>query len=323
MAVLDLKDRKILFELDNDARQSFSQLGKKVGLSKNVVKYRLERLQENGIINNFYTTIDVYRLGYIVVKFHYVFQFTTPMIEEDIISYFSDNKHTVVVASAKGAYDLAVIIIVSDIHEFYQFCLKTQKLFGRYFQSKSIAFFINERHHTFHYLVTNEKRIDKKESPVITGSCNQVDIDETERKILRIIGSNARIKLSDLAERLSISVQVCRYRLKKLISLGVIRGFRINIDVNALDLQIYKVLLYINDFEQLPKITSQLEEYSALVFADTYTGDADLDLEFHLEKVNQLYQIMHEVSEAFPGSIKHYKYYCIMKYYKFSYMSEQ
>jgi len=323
MAPLDLKDRKILFELDKDARQSFSQLGKKVGLSKNVVKYRLERLKENGIIKNFYTTIDVYRLGYIVVKFHYVFQFITPRIEEDIISYFADNKHTVVVASAKGAYDLAVIIIVGDIHEFYQFCLKTQVLFGRYFQSKSLAFFINERHHTLHYLVTADKKVDEKESPMITGAGNRVDIDETEHEILQIIGSNARIKLTDLAERLAVSVQVGRYRLKKLISLGVIRGFRIDIDVNTLGLQIYKVLLYLNDFEQLPKIIRQLEEYSALMFVDTYTGDADLDLEFHLENVNQLYQIMHELSEAFPDAIKHYRYYCILKYHKFLYMPEQ
>jgi Lrp/AsnC family leucine-responsive transcriptional regulator len=318
-----MKDRKILFELDKDSRQSFSQLGKRVGLSKNVVKYRLERLEKNGIINNYYTAIDVYRLGIIVVKFHYVFQYTTPKIEDEIISYFTDNNHTVVVASAKGTYDLSVIIIVSNIREFYQFCLKTQELFGRYFQSKSLAFFINERHHMPSYLLPESCLKDRKKAPMITGGGGPVDIDEIEHELLRLIGSDARIKLSDLGEQLGVSVQVVRYRLKKLLVSGIIRGFRVGIDVNNLGLQIYKVLLYLNDFEQRSSIISKIEQHPAIVFVDTYTGDADLDLEFHLENVNQLYQIMHELSETFPESIRHYKYYCIIKYHKFLYMPEQ
>ncbi|MFO7677029.1 MAG: AsnC family protein, partial [Thermoplasmatota archaeon] len=40
---LDLKDRKILYELDLDCRQSNSQIGKKVGLGRDVVSYRINK----------------------------------------------------------------------------------------------------------------------------------------------------------------------------------------------------------------------------------------------------------------------------------------
>ena len=43
MVKIDLKDRKILYELDNYSRQSLSNIGKKVGLHKNVVLYRIKR----------------------------------------------------------------------------------------------------------------------------------------------------------------------------------------------------------------------------------------------------------------------------------------
>ena len=39
MEQVDLKDRKILYELDLNCRQSNAQIGKKVGLSKEVVTY--------------------------------------------------------------------------------------------------------------------------------------------------------------------------------------------------------------------------------------------------------------------------------------------
>jgi Lrp/AsnC family leucine-responsive transcriptional regulator len=58
MIKLDLKDRKILYELDLDARQPLTRIGKKVGLSKDVVSYRMKKLQDEGIIKNYYTVID-------------------------------------------------------------------------------------------------------------------------------------------------------------------------------------------------------------------------------------------------------------------------
>ena len=69
MEKLDLKDRKILYELDIDSRQSFSKLSKKVGLHKDVVAYRVKKLQEREIIKNFYTELNGYKLGYFGINF--------------------------------------------------------------------------------------------------------------------------------------------------------------------------------------------------------------------------------------------------------------
>ena len=53
MEKIDLKDRKILFELDLNSRQTLTQIGKKVGLPKTVVAYRIKRLQDKKIIRNY------------------------------------------------------------------------------------------------------------------------------------------------------------------------------------------------------------------------------------------------------------------------------
>jgi len=41
MEKLDIKDKKILYELDLDSRQSFRSIGRKVGLTKDVVASRV------------------------------------------------------------------------------------------------------------------------------------------------------------------------------------------------------------------------------------------------------------------------------------------
>ena len=78
MGGIDLKDKKILYHLDENARYSLAQIGRNVGLSKNGVRYRMENLEESGVIKHYYAVVDVYKLGYIVIKCHYAFQFTNP-----------------------------------------------------------------------------------------------------------------------------------------------------------------------------------------------------------------------------------------------------
>ena len=85
MDKLDLKDRKILYNLDLDSRQSFRAIGKKVGLSKDVVAYRVKRLQENGIITKFRAGINCFKLGVTPIKFYFTYQYVTPDIVKDII----------------------------------------------------------------------------------------------------------------------------------------------------------------------------------------------------------------------------------------------
>ena len=50
MVKVDIKDKKILYHLEINSRQSFNSIGKKVGLSKVNVAYRVKKLQEKGII---------------------------------------------------------------------------------------------------------------------------------------------------------------------------------------------------------------------------------------------------------------------------------
>jgi DNA-binding Lrp family transcriptional regulator len=69
---LDVKERKILYQLDIDSRQSFRSIGRKVGLSKDVVSSRVKKLQENGVIRQFYPIINPMRMGYTWLRLYFL-----------------------------------------------------------------------------------------------------------------------------------------------------------------------------------------------------------------------------------------------------------
>ncbi|MFI6483658.1 Lrp/AsnC family transcriptional regulator [Nonomuraea sp. NPDC050663] len=61
---LDALDRRILAELQVDARVSFAELGRRVGLSPPAVSERVQRLEESGVITGYRAEVDPRALGF-------------------------------------------------------------------------------------------------------------------------------------------------------------------------------------------------------------------------------------------------------------------
>ena len=142
MSKIDIKDKKILYHLDLDCRQSNTQIGKKVGLKRDVVAYRIKKMQDEGVIKNFWTGIDTFKLGYNVFRAYINFQYMESEIKEEIIKYFVDYKNSWAVLTAKSEIDLAVIVWVKDNYEFYQFWEKTLDKYEDYFKNRHSIFII-------------------------------------------------------------------------------------------------------------------------------------------------------------------------------------
>jgi Lrp/AsnC family leucine-responsive transcriptional regulator len=61
--LLDRTGRQILFTLQEEARISFSELGKKVGLTPPAAAERVRRLEEAGLISGYHACIPPEKLG--------------------------------------------------------------------------------------------------------------------------------------------------------------------------------------------------------------------------------------------------------------------
>lgn len=66
---MDSIDLQLVSALQDDARVSYAELGRRVGLSAPAVGERVRRLEEGGIITGFHAAIDLKRAGYGLVAF--------------------------------------------------------------------------------------------------------------------------------------------------------------------------------------------------------------------------------------------------------------
>jgi Lrp/AsnC family transcriptional regulator for asnA, asnC and gidA len=324
MENIDLKDRKILYHLDLDSRQSFSQIGKKVGLHKDVVAYRVKNLQEKGIIRGFFTETDDYLLGYVRYRYYFTYQYVSPEIRNEIIDYFIKSKYTRIIHSTEGHYDLVIISDVKGISRCYSVWKKIVSKFRDYFANQvfSVIYFANIYRYSFLLDEKNQDVCNRVKSKLY-GSDKVVEIDDLDYKILKLIAQNARMPTIDIAGKLNSTAITVNNRIKKLKESGVIKSFRVDIDLKKLGYQRYKVDIILKDYSKLHQIISYIEQNPNLDEVIQSVGYVDLELLFILKSANQLHKIMENLSLKFPDTIKNYIYFSAIETHKWSWMPEE
>ena len=119
---------------------------------------------------------------------------------------------------------------------------------------------------------------------------------------------NARIPLVDLASKLNTTSQTVNYRIQKQTKSGVIKGFRVGIDISKLNLQYFDVRIILTDHSYRKKIIDYLQNKPFFKCINTAFGYTDLELELILENLDKLIQIMDDLNEKFPHVIRNYHY---------------
>jgi DNA-binding Lrp family transcriptional regulator len=103
-------------------------------------------------------------------------------------------------------------------------------------------------------------------------------MDAVDRKIIAELQAEGRLTVTELAERIKLTVAPCHRRLRELERVGVIRGYRAVIDPAALGLG-FEVLVYVTmereDAETIARFESGLAEVAEVRHAERLFGDPD------------------------------------------------
>ena len=301
---LDLIDRKILYELDINARQPLTVLSKKIGKSRNTLEYRIKKLQERGIIKNFVTLLDAGKLGLMIWNVYLEFQNLSPTSEKQILNYLHKDNRVWWVAQTTGNWSLIYSIMVKDIKDFYNTVKEFNTKFGNYVLNQSLAAHVEVEIFSRGYFLNKPSvgvKWYKKFEPV--------KLDEMDKRILKEISINARIPSVELATKIKSTARVAAYRIKELQRKGVITRFRLQSDVSKIGLGFYKILVHLKNLsEENDKL---LEEYCRklgnVMHFERKIGPWMLELELDSESLEKTNELMKKMKEQFSNYIKSYE----------------
>lgn len=310
---LTKQDYALLAQLDTNARQTYLQLGRKLRMNKDTVKYRMERLKKLGIIQGYYTEINTQLLGYTVYRFYIKLQNVTADVKNSIFQWLVQQKETFFVSEIVGHWDIAILFWAKDILEAEQFWEKYKVHYVKYTQSHLLSIFTKLHIFPRKYLGS------KPDAAYVTKISNIPRLDKIDYAILEELASNARASFVDIALKLKTTAKRIAYRVRKLQKSNVILWYRAKLNYQKLGKQYFKLDLFLNDVTHLKSFHAFAFNHPNIIYINQTLGCSDFEPDVEIESFEKLTELLNELSALFPGTVRDYTYFQIIKVHKIHY----
>ncbi|MDD9954474.1 MAG: winged helix-turn-helix transcriptional regulator [Candidatus Woesearchaeota archaeon] len=297
MGKITEKDRKILLELSNNCRIPATQLGKKVGVSREVADYRVKRLVKLGVIKDFIAEINLDALGYTKTVVYLELKRITKKREEEINDYLTKHPFTTWIATSAGKWSL-----IFDIH-------------AR--DTKQLITIINELKHFLaenlgeYRLVTLEdhehflsKYFNGTTSPT---TYTQKKLDADDRELLKLLAKNGRMEYVAISTILKKTPEAISKRVKNLLQHGIIKRFHIFPDLKKLGYNIYNVQVKLEDTKQDMEIRflQNLRDHPKVCFYyKPVSGQWTIEFGVFVKHPGEFKMFMQELRNHFPDHVR-------------------
>lgn len=313
------KDRKIILELDSDARQSNSQIAKKIGMNKQVVNYRLNKLINDGVIKNFRTIINAEMLGF---NYHDIFikrQNFSKKREEEFIDYIKKCDFVSWFIESSGQYDYVLAVFSKNLIQFNNYLSEILAKFEDYIADYEILTIIEAYKLEYKYLTDRHVELPK---PIYAGKVEEekasVDADNDDLRILHLLDRDARMPITEIADKTKLTSSIVSYRIKKMKQAGLIQGFRTIIDVSKIGHQWHILLFKLNPLSpaRVKELVTYLQDHNNCVYIVQGIGSWSIMADFHIKDPTQLDEILEDIRSKYGDLIKSYATLRIPNVYK-------
>lgn len=102
-----------------------------------------------------------------------------------------------------------------------------------------------------------------------------IDLDTTDKRLLKLLQNDARMSITELAERVNLSATPCARRLKRLEDSGIITGYQTQTDAEKLG---YPLAVFIaismdrHTAERFSQFEQKIQSFDEVVSCSIVTG---------------------------------------------------
>jgi Lrp/AsnC family leucine-responsive transcriptional regulator len=307
------KERAILFELDQDSRQSNAQIARKVGLSKEIVNYQIRRFQEKGIIARFTTIIDTARLGIQSARVMLFLTGVDPAVEGRLLRKLVEKEEVFFVAQFKGSADINFGFGTKSPFALQEFIKSLKTGFPGAIDRVEVEFYDSLHHlHRKHLMPGKRPRIE------IMGKKEPAEHDTFDLALLKLLAQDARMPATAIAEKLKRPVTTVLSRLRGLEKKGIILGYTILLKPQALGLDYYKIDLQLSDPVAAARILEFCKDRPEAVHFMKTVGNTDVEIYVESAGTAAFLELARELRQQHP-EIRRWSHATFMQYHKFRY----
>ena len=306
---MDKKDKKLLAELSVNSRIPLNRLAKKIGVSPEVANYRLKKLTKQNIIVGFYTIIDQKKLGFSRYTCFFQLKGISHDKEKEFLDYLLNHDFVTYMGPVIGKWNVVFDLVAKNREHLEKRINEiTSKISGK-LETYIVIGTGTEQEMFPTKLLGIKKEIQYKKED------KKVKLDQTDMKILELISKNSRIEYKELAEKIKLTANAIKYRIKNLEKSGIIKGYTISIDIRKLGYEWYNIQIKLTDQKHEKELKEFLRKNSKTIYFYKYLGHENWDIDIGIIAKNsfELRNFILELREKFGDILKIYDIYVVVE----------
>ncbi len=316
---LDKTDRKILYQLMIDGRQPLSDIGRKAHVSEQVVSYRINKMQERGVISDFLTILEISKLGFGAYRAFFRLANVTPEKEREIIKHFGEHPNVFWLVRTGGRWDLLVDFMTENIARFDEELQHSMNTFQGHLQNKEVMTFLDSHHFRRDYLHpetgTSEERV------YFGGVPQEENLDRTDLEILKSIATDARKPYRHVADEIEVSPNTVKHRIGAMEDAGVIQGYSPRIHPTVFDCPCYKILLTVHNLDEQKeqRLIRFAKEHENVIFIEKIVGSWNFEFDIECNDDKEFRTLMRQMKDELSDIVVDYETITFYYDYKVNY----
>ncbi|AVZ79578.1 transcriptional regulator [Zoogloeaceae bacteirum Par-f-2] len=137
------------------------------------------------------------------------------------------------------------------------------------------------------------------------------ELDRTDRKILDFLQKNARIAMTELAEKVGLSATPCTERVRRLEREGVITGYHAHVNPHALGrglLVFVEIKLSAKSGEVFERVKNEMRYVPEVMECHLVSGDFDYLIKARIAEMSEYRRLLGNILLKLPAAAESRSY---------------
>lgn len=294
---MDKLDFKILQILDWDARTPIKRIAKEVRSNKDVVAYRIKRMEEELIITRYYPVLELHKLGYHLSRFYLDIEELKEEYERIFLDFLDNQINSSLIFRMDYPYKYGFFLWTKSIYEVHDIIFKIKQFLGKKLIKYIYSLILTYRQYPKDYLFEKHQHsVFRNIEPI-----SKINYDENDYRILRELARNARFSTVQIAKNLRIPQTTVSNKIKMLEKKGIILGYRAEISYVKLGYVNYFLEIYLDENDNLNEIETWSNLCPNVMWLQKIVGTCDIEIEVEVKNREELEVFLKKLRKKFPN----------------------
>lgn len=294
---MDKLDGKILKVLDWYGREPANKIAKVVKSNKDVVAYRIKKLEENGIIVRYYPVLDMYKLGYNTSRIYFDLEEIGEEQEKKFLEFLDKEMKAGLIFRMDYPYRYGIFLWVRSVYDVQDVLVKIKGWLGKSLIKYNHSLICTFRQYPKDYMFGRQHHEKYRSLEPV----EMISYDENDFRILKELSKDARISTVQIAKNLKIPQTTVSAKIKSLEKKKIVQGYRAEIDFIKLGFMNYFLEIYLENNENLSQIESWANAHKNVVWLQKIIGTCDIEIEVEVKGRVELELLLNELRAKFKN----------------------